>query len=164
MISYSNPFQFKHLQFWLPIREEFLTIRDTHCGTGYLQGGFLPVSEGPSWDICLSWPMWKQCLGEEGWIGRGRGLKSFWNPKPHFNISFSRTSSKIKMRSSMEFAYVRFLSITGGWQLFILIQLSYLTLDPGYFQVPWSRRAKLCYSEKHTGVGDTEYVWLSLLG
>ena len=85
LTSYSSQLQFKHLQLWLPIREEFLTIIDAHHGRGCLQSGIPPVSEGPR-DICLSWLIRKQCLWEEGWVGRGRGLKSFWIPKPHFII------------------------------------------------------------------------------
>ena len=85
LTSYSSQLQFKHLQLWLPIREEFLTILDAHHGRGCLQSGIPPVSEGPR-DICLSWLIRKQCLWEEGWVGRGRGLKSFWIPKPHFII------------------------------------------------------------------------------
>lgn len=85
LISYSSQFQSKHLQYWPHLQEDFLTIGNTYPGMGCRQSGMLPVSGGPSRDICLSRLTWEQCPWEEGWTGRG--LKSLWIPKPHFITS-----------------------------------------------------------------------------
>lgn len=101
--------------------------------------------------------------GRVGW--KRKRIKILLNSKTTlYNLSFVRVRGKMKMRSWVEFAYARFLSTSGGWQRFILIQLWHLILDPWYFRAPWSCRAKFCYSEKHTGMDGTEYVLLSPLG